>query len=758
MELTNIFGKIGKKYDKPRRFIAIEISQETVKTAIWQVVNRKTHVISTGTVEEWKGNTPEDLLTAVDVSLSKSLEPVDPEPNEVIFGLPESWIKQDAIVDTKKPFLKILAQKLELKPVGFVVSTEALAHYLKEQEGGPPTAILLYLTETEVAVTLVRLGKIVGTQTVGRSEDLGTDVEEGLARFSGVDSLPSRMLLYDGNIDLESAKQVLLSYNWQEKLPFLHFPKIDSLSNDITIKSVAIAGGAEVAKSLGFDIRGSDKESTTSADESKSKENIPDKAEEFGFTPSLSRPAPPESKTPPEPVKTQAKAETVVNVQPITDTKLEVDHKPTPKSPPEPPKTTSPLPQSSKMGNIFTKFKNLFSHQVTLPQLPASLPPFLPIGIGLFVLLFLALFIAYWNIPTALVTVYLDPKIIDQEIKFTLDPSTSVLEVETNTVPANQDTVEVTGSKEAETTGDKLVGESATGQVKLYNNTTSPKTLSAGTKLTDDSDHKFTLDSEVNIASASTEKIGPGEIKIKAGEATAPVTAAAIGSEYNISENTSLQVSDFTKTSFEAIATGTFEGGSSRQIQAVSKEDQENLLDSLKEELNQKAIDKLSFRADEIQGVISTDEVEIIEEEYSADVDDEIKILKLTLKVSLQAYTYQIENVNLLVEGLLSDSIPDTYSLDKQASEIEVLDTSFEDDEILKVEAKAKAKLVPQLDPADIAKNIKGKYPPATENYFSSLPNFSKIETQIKPQLPGKLGTFPRRIDHITVEIKLKEN
>src|SRR3972149_4363417 len=217
MEFKNLLGKLNQGGEAAKQFLALEISAETVKTAVWQVVDEKTSIVRTGSIEEWQDDSAEELVTAADASLTKALEGIPKEPEEVIFGLPESWVGKEGIAEGRKSYLQTIFKKLGLKPVGFVVTTEALAHYLRTIEGGPPSAILLALSETEVAVTVVRLGTIVGTQTVGRSEDLSKDVEEGLSRFGSLDNnLPSRMLLYDGTGDLEAAKQVLLSYDWQE--------------------------------------------------------------------------------------------------------------------------------------------------------------------------------------------------------------------------------------------------------------------------------------------------------------------------------------------------------------------------------------------------------------------------------------------------------------------------------------------------------------------------------------------------------------
>ncbi|MFC1711901.1 hypothetical protein ACFLZ1_04970, partial [Patescibacteria group bacterium] len=271
MELKNIFSKLNTAKDEKREmFLALEISSEIIKSAVWTIEDGKTTVLKVGSVEEWNSDEENTLVTAVDKSVSNVFDGLEVEPNKIIFGLPENWVEGSDIIEEKKKILGTLCKKLEFKPIGFVVTLEALTTYLKEKEGTPVSSIFIHLTETQIIVSLVKLGKIIGSKKVGRSEDLAADVREGLARFEKLDELPSRMILYNGVADFEEAKQQLMSFDWLESLPFLHFPKVKTLEVATPVKAVAIAGGAEAAKSLGFEIKeeeGEEEIDTASVDE-----------------------------------------------------------------------------------------------------------------------------------------------------------------------------------------------------------------------------------------------------------------------------------------------------------------------------------------------------------------------------------------------------------------------------------------------------------------------------------------------------------
>ena len=142
---------------------------------------------------------------------------------------------------------------MAFKPLGFVITTEAIAQYLKAKEGTPASAILIRVSMSEVAVSIIRLGVIEATHIAGRSGDIASDVKEGLTRFGDQESLPSRIILYDGTSDrLDELTQQLLVSDWYSTFPFLHIPKIETMDNSFSISAIAISGGGEAAKSLGI--------------------------------------------------------------------------------------------------------------------------------------------------------------------------------------------------------------------------------------------------------------------------------------------------------------------------------------------------------------------------------------------------------------------------------------------------------------------------------------------------------------------------
>jgi len=229
MEVASFLKKLTKK-PSPNIgcFLAVQIDTEFIKTAVWGIKNDLPEIIGVGGTAQWDGTSVEVLLEAIDTSLSVALEKIPEKVGiaKAIFGLPEAWVSPESILPARLNDIKIICEKMAFKPLGFVITTEAIAQYLKAKEGTPASAILIRVSTSEVTVSIIRLGIIEATHIAGRSGDIASDVKEGLTRFGDQESLPSRIILYDGTSDrLDELTQQLLVSDWYSSFPFLHiFP------------------------------------------------------------------------------------------------------------------------------------------------------------------------------------------------------------------------------------------------------------------------------------------------------------------------------------------------------------------------------------------------------------------------------------------------------------------------------------------------------------------------------------------------------
>lgn len=731
MQVSSLLEKIGgTKTHAPEKFIALTISPETVHSAIYLLDDNQAKIVNYGSLEDHDGS-EDKLVQAADASLATALENISPEPDKVILGLPINWVKGEKIATSKQPLLKAITEKLSLKPIGFVVVSEAIINFLKVKEGTPPTAIFIKLTETEARINLVKTGKVTGHHTVGRSDDLGSDVEEGLARFKPTEPLPSRMIIYDGHLDLESARQVLLSYSWQDKLPFLHVPKIEILDKDIPIRAVSIAAITEATSTSPQPVVAPEKKPDLKAhgfyQDQDVLHNQPDsKPQPQKHSPSKENLPVPQPPPPPQPRSSQPQERVPA------DSAI-----PTPESPSSANQLLSAL--SKKLSSLSSIFSRRRFTKTSLIYAGGSL------------LVLFSLIIAYFTIPKAQVTLYLHPKVIEDKVKFTVASGKST-DLEKERLSGQIIDIEVEGELEKDTTGESLVGDKATGEVIVYNKTNNLKKFSSGTTLIGPSSLQFTLNSDISIASQSATDTG-----ITFGTTTTSVTATEVGTESNLSKDTTFTIKGFDSTSYSAKASTNFEGGSSKQVLTVAQDDQDELLDELTDQLKNQALEELAVQIQTDETIIDSDyDQEIIDQKYTHAIGEEADTLGLSLKLKLSTLAFKTQDLLLLAQKDISDQPTEGFITLEDASQIDITKAWVADGEA-DVVAKLKTKLVPQFDPQEIVTNLVGKYPETTESYLKSLPSFSKVDIELSPKLPRPLATFPRLTQNIHLNIKLDE-
>lgn len=673
-------------------FFALNLSEETIRAAAWTVKEGKTQAVQLGEAVKWDGQDKDSLLKAADRSLSQASEGLRPEPNGVIFGLPETWVEKDAINQEKKIYLKLLCEELALKPLGFVVTDTAIIAYLKIEEGMPISAILMQLSSSEINLTLVKMGKIIGSQLVGRSGDLGADAEEGLSRFEKVDAFPARIILYNGGGDFEESKQQLLSYDWEEKLPFIHFPKVESLSSEVTVRAVALAGGSEVAQSLGIEVKVQARPEAETA-------------ETLGFVTGEDAAAAAVKEEVPETEPTTEKPK--IKIQPLVD-----------------------------------KLKKI---KIRLPRFGGRWP--LAAGSGLAAAAIL-LVLLYWNVPKASVVLYLEPQLVKQELEITLDPQAHTLTADSYVLPVQLAEKSVSGEKIRETTGTKTVGDPAKGGATVYNKTAATKTFPAGTVLLDSQQLTFTLDEETTVASRSAEEDSEGVITITPGKAEAKITAVNIGPDSNLAADARLSFKQFSEDDYYAKSSG-LSGGTAREVKAVADEDLGELEADLIADLIETAKTDLRQSLGPDQVLVEREKTATLADKNFSQAEGEAAdTLTLMGQLDYEGIVYRQAELDLILKEAIREKIPENFVI----SEFSNLELGEVTEMTLPIEFEAK--LLPRLDFNEIKNNLKGRQPAKVEEYLVGLPQFVSADIQIKPDLPQVLKTLPRITKNISLEIK----
>lgn len=712
MKLTDLLP-IAKE-EKREFYWSLVIEPGWVQAGIWSIEEGVAKVVSISPGAGWEVD--EDLVNASDAALSAAIQNLPEEfgePQKTVFGLPNSWILKGQIKEEHLAKIKKICTELSLVPTGFVVISEAIAHLIKSEEGAPASAVILGMGKEILEISVFKLGNLVGTSEVARSVSLADDAIEGLARFPKTDSFPSRFLIYNGKEgELEEAKQALLDVNWEESknIKFLHTPKIEIVKPDRKILATSLAGASEIAQVS----KVSEVAAEPPKEELQEEENVVE----------------PEQDLKPEDLGFVVNAD--ISEQPVQKP-VEVA-----KEVPEAKVPQTPLRRRIPKFN----FSRLFAFSNKIPSLFGKNFFGLSVLIAVLFILFLSV---WWFVPKALVNVYISPQTLEEKVDLTIDTTKPTSDVSGGVLSGRILKTEASGEKTISTSGTKLVGEKATGSVKVQNGLSVPVNLPAGTVLAAANDLKFTTTKTASVSAA----LSPSS----PGVASVDVVAADIGAQYNLAKDESFKVGAYPKADVDGVSVSDFTGGSSRQITAVSEADQENLEEELTEELTSKAKGTLAseISPDEtfVEGGISATD---ISKEFSHEVGDETANLKLSLKISATTFAVNKKEIFEYSKEILKDKVPSGYILTEDEVDID-FDITSQEDGVYEVSAVISASLLPEIDKADIAQKISGKYPRLVEAYFALVPGFTRAEIRISPHFPSFLGTLPHVAKRITVDV-----
>lgn len=692
-----------KSKEKPEYFVALELESEKIGAAVFTIADGKAKVKGLS-IEQYVGDW-QRLIEATDVAVSKAAGEIAlTEIKKAVFGLPPNFLEGDKLSKDKLPHLKKLTSELELIPCGFVIVPEAINFYLEEKEGGLQTNILIGVTKKEFTVSLFRVGKLTEQIKVERSEYVTSDLEKALEKFKGVDIFPSKILLYDGE-DLESVKEELLKYPWAANNKFLHFPKIEILPINLTLLAVVSAAASELTKKISEQ----DQEEVT-------KERIQQEKQEvlqitakrvdprsLGF------------------IKEDTKAAQVKDLEP-------------------------PL--------VKDRFK------ISLPKIPLKFPKILPQGkkITLFIIVFIMIVFlavsgyvfASYQFPKATLTLIVDPKVFETVQEISVNTELLTPSGQTNEIPGKLLTLEVSGTKNAPTTGKKIIGDPAKGMVTLYNKTTTTRTFDKGTKISA-KNLVFTLD-DASTVPAATESVDG----LKYGKSTGQVTTVKIGPEGNLPSQTEFIIVDFSTSSYSGRNEQAFSGGTSREVSSVSSFDQESVVTTLSEELKEQAKKELASKLATGEKLLDTSlSAEVVSRKFSHEVGAQAAELTLNLVMKYQGVSYQEKDLLIPMEKIVAANILPGFEFRPEYAIINFSElTSRENNEVFHFKTTINAKLFPKIDTEKIKREVAGLPITALESYTKEVPNISGFEIAFRSPFSLFRDKLPKSPKNITLEIK----
>lgn len=738
----------GKQKAQAETFLSLILDPTYIMAAAWRAGPKGTphvlHQVGKAVLEDtWELRTQAVDTAVVDLENILGTENI----NKVVLGVSDAYLSSSGEIEsTVRPHIKKLMSALSLTALGFVPVHQALIYAFKQEEGVPPNAILIGVSDGTLSLYLYKIGLLVGSVSVKSDGSVSKNVEEALKSIPGVEVLPSRMLLYGGVAEkLEEVKRELLHHPWATRVSFLHFPKIEILPVEFPLQAVSVAGASELSREL---VIAEEDEAHTAysqpshavnevfRESERGEETLAELVAKEGVGSGLASrsgqvpeeiilPTSEGGATHEEALKEEGEEEdaNVVAVNPETlgfHAKAHGDF----------PKEERSEPSKNKSFAI-PAFK--------LPSLPFSVPKLGVIIVIVFLLLIAGVgFLgATWVLPRASVTITTLPKTVDVSEKITIDPQAAGVDSASLTIPGRKQEKSLTGEKTITVTGKKKIGDPSKGTVTVYNKSLTTKNIKKGVGLSVGS-LKFTLDADVQVASAS-ESIG----SITFGKGTANITALQIGSQGNLPVNTEFTFADISGSILIARNDQALTGGNSKDVTVVSRADYDSLAKSVSLELTAQAKKEL---AGSVEGgaklIDDTIKTSITAKEFDQELDQQISELHGKVTVSIEGISYSDKDIATLFEEKSKQSVPPGYQIVTDKSEVSVSAVSVKKDGSIQATVRVATTALPSIDEAQIRKSIVGKNITQATEWLRNLSGVSAVSYDInwslaKDRLPA---------------------
>ena len=747
MNLPEAFTQIfQKKQEKKEVYLSLVLEESAVQVALWSVRSANTPHISEATSERVTANAWDKRLEACDRAIARLAEKEGRDDFEkVVLGLPALYLTpEDDIEHAVRPHIKNLTAELELSPIGFVPIHQAIAHQIRQEEGVPPSVILIEMDSQESTLILYRVGVMVGKAKIANN-DFVPLLEKTLKGFKDVEVLPSRILLYGGDAALlDSSKRDLLKHPWPTRANFLHYPKIDVLPTISLAAAVSLAGASELATQVGVSINEPISEVAPAAMGQEpiiqvEEEEIAAVEEDHEVVEPTEIVEPVDEVS--EEEEDQGLDDADENVTEVAPETLGFRHDIDILERPAEPKKKIPLPSFDAVSHFVSGIKIPWRGGFAIPKM------------GLLTLFVLILLIAgsgwliYWVLPRANVVVYQVPNTISESSAVTINPTATVADAATKIVPGRKQERTVNGDKTIVVTGKKDIGDPAKGSVLIYNKSLLERQFKKGTVLIAGS-LQFTLDSDIKVASA-TESFTNREY----GSASVGVTAARLGPQGNLPSGTEFTVKDFSPEVAVARNDKPFSGGTSKSVIVVSRADYDALIEALTKDLIVKAKTELAGSVGGQERLIDeTIKTAVSQKKFDQEIDQESDKLHGSITVSVTGISYNADDVASLFSDMVSGKVPSGYTLVKENATVNVSNVQVKKDGNILVSAHYQGAAIPNFDFAVMKKAISGKSMNTGEQYFRGVSGVGGIEVNMSRSLWKT--TFPVNPNNISFSVR----
>jgi len=363
------------------------------------------------------------------------------------------------------------------------------------------------------------------------------------------------------------------------------------------------------------------------------------------------------------------------------------------------------------------------------------------------------LYLIFIVLPRVDIILIPDVRTVEIETEFTFSKSVDKLDINEKIIPIRSFRIpgEVSGSFLA--TGEKNVGDIASGDVIFYNYTGTIEEVVVGDPLENIDGISYVLQSDIQIPGAVVSRKGevvPGKltsqlVALEAGE-SGNITPQRIYLTYLSHERQGKIYGELSKST---------SGGTSEVIRVASQSDLDKARKSLEEDLINKLSDEVDEKID--SGLAKMDKNIILEEDrFVAEVnlDEELEEFISTLEASGEFYIYKEEDLDKLVKNLVLEQLsPEEQLVNENPSSVLFEVIPSENEQIFIMKAKVSWKAGRRINLQELKSSILGLNEPEARRKLLTNPSISDVRFRWITALSHKI---PRVPTHINISLSSK--
>lgn len=349
--------------------------------------------------------------------------------------------------------------------------------------------------------------------------------------------------------------------------------------------------------------------------------------------------------------------------------------------------------------------------------------------------------------------------------------------IETNSIPGKEISVEASQEIIVIPTGEKDIGEKAIGKVKLYNKTNSDKKINKGTQITltskEDKEYIFitTADITVNKKTSGetvTDAIGDYKKADVYGTEKVEIEASEIGNNYNLAKDNikNIKVSDYNSSDqVSAEIENEPDGGNSKKATVVLQKDLDDLKEKLVDKAKEKAKGNLITKLEEGYDLLDTAlNIETVSLSYDKKADEEAEKIIGSITVKVSTLSYLKEDLKAALKDKISELVPGNFSLVLGDKNLVVTSSSKEmifnkttgDLESILVSSKVQSAVSPKIDLEKVSEDIQKKQIQDAQSYLSEIANITSAKIIISPNIPLFNKRLPNK-SKISIELEITD-